>query len=276
VRVAAARLAWLTTLALAAGCAATPVPAPAAPVPAEQPPEPEQPPDDGGAKIAVPGWVAALIDRAVEVDDRDELERLADAASDEILARMLPELEDEDRAEARLSVMTLMLIEWDSVLGEEEAFGSAEFKRQIVLATILGFERALRGKPPHEQMAALRCDLIASQLGDLRRQAFGSASELFRRRLDSRSAADLGAAIRVQLSSMEERSKELSGICPQEQGASVALANAWIDAGYLLNDDPCDVLTWDLYMVILGADEQLPEAERVLGGGCTPNVLVFH
>ena len=271
--------AGLILLVLAVGCATSPIPETAEPVaeaPAPEPTEPTVPPAEEGGKIAVPGWVAVLIDAAAEVDDQAGLEGLAGAASGEVARRVLVGLSGEELAEARLSIMMLMLIQWSEVLGEEEAFGAAEFKRQIVLVTLIEFERALGGITAHEQLARLRCDLLEGQLAELRRMAFASACDLFEQRLGKEAAAEVGAGIRERLDQADKRSKELSGTCREGQGGSAALANAYIDAGYLLSADPCDVLTWDLYMMILGADEQLPASERVLGPDCTPKVLVFH
>jgi len=243
---------------------------------AEPEPEGDEEPVEAGELIAVPGWVAVLIDAAAEVDDEAGLERLAGAAANEIADRMLSGLGAEDLVEARLAVMLLMLLQWDEVLGDEEAFGSAEFKRQIVLTTVVEFERTLRGKSPHLQLAGLRCDLLDGQLAELRRMAFATACDLFEQRIEPEVAAATGAGIRERLDRAEERSKQLAGSCREGTGSSVALANAYIDAGYLLSGDPCDVLTWDLYMLILGSDEELPAADRVFGPECKPNVLVFH
>jgi hypothetical protein len=266
----------IAVFAALAGCAGAKPPAPVAPE-VEEPRAPTaDEPRDEGERIAVPGWVAVLIDAAAEVDDETALERLAGAASDEIARRMLVQLAGEDLVEARMAVMMLMLLEWGAVLDQDEAFSSAEFKRQIVLTTLVEFERTLRGKTPHQQLTGLRCDLLAGQLADLRRLAFASASDLFEQRIEPEDAAAVGAGIRERLDRADARSKELSGTCREGEGASVALANAYIDAGYLLNGDPCDVLTWDLYMLILGADEELPATDRVFGPQCKPNVLVFH
>lgn len=264
---------------VSAGCATTPAPGAAETKVAEPPVEalaPSEQKVSDKERIAVPAWVALLIDAAAEVEDQAGLEELADAASGEVAGRLLDGMTGGDLDEARLSIMMLMLIQWSEVIGEEEAFGAAEFKRQIVLMTLLDFERALRGRRAHEQLARLRCDLLEIQLGELRRLAFASACDLFEQRIEPEAAAAVGTGIRERLDRADERSKELAGTCREGGGASVALANAYIDAGYLISADPCDVLTWDLYMQILGADEQLPEPERVLGPNCAPKVLVFH
>jgi hypothetical protein len=266
-----------SALLFAVGCATAPLPeATAPPARPSEPSPPVEEPAPEGERIAVPGWVAVLIDSAAEVEDQQGLERLAAAASTEVAGRMLEGVTDADLDEARLAIMMLMLIQWGEVIGEEEAFGAAEFKRQIVLTTLLEFERSLRGRGPNEQLARLRCDLLVGQLTELRRLAFASAGDLFEERIEPEAAAAVGAGIRERLDQADRRSKELAGTCQESQGASAALANAYIDAGYLLSADPCDVLTWDVYMLILGADEQLPEPERVLGPGCAPKVLVFH
>ena len=122
----------------------------------------------------------------------------------------------------------------------------------------------------------MRCNLLEGQLDELRRLAFATACDLFEQRVEPAEAAEVGAGIRQRLDKADVRSQELAGTCREEKGGSVALANAYIDAGYLISGDPCDVLTWDLYMLILGADEELPEGDRVFGPDCTPKVLVFH
>jgi hypothetical protein len=220
--------------------------------------------------------VLELAELGAAIDEEAELLSLAERTSNELSDRLLTGLDGDERVEARQAVNMLLVIEWSAALGDEAEFRRPEFKREIVIAAIVGLIRSVGGRPAAAQLRSLRCDLLDSNAAELRREAFAAARDLFEQRIGAESATGIGAGLRTRLDAIDARSKELAGACGETTAAGVALANAWIDSGFLFSGDPCGQLTWDLYMLILGNDEQLPEAERVLGPDCVPNVLVFH
>lgn len=258
---------------LVAGCAGAAPPGPARADDArERPPVEASPAPEPSAD---PPWIAELIEVGAAVADAAGLEAFAARAGQQLAARLLSGMSPAEEQEASSAIQMLLRLEWDPVLAGDAEFSDPGFRRALARAALVGLAGLLAGHPGDVQLDRLRCALIDLQLRALRRDALAAAKRRFDGALDAAAASQRGMELALMIELLGSQERDLADRCDGADLRAADLANARIDVGFVVGGDPCDTLSWDVYIHIQAHDDLLPAAERTLGGDCVPKVLVL-
>lgn len=225
----------------------------------------------------VPAWMEEVLERLEAIQGASDVDALARSTGEELVARLVVTASAGDRQEARRHTSSIVRNELESWFDDDlDVFGDRALRRNMLVALLRSLYSQLIDSQRPNWLDALRCSGLASDAQALRRKAFSSARDLVDSTLAPLAAAVLGAQLRADIENLDQVNRSMGGVCSQNPPLGVVLADGWYDAGYLLSGDPCDLLSWDLYMYILGKDEERPVNQRVFGPTCRPRVLVFH
>jgi hypothetical protein len=227
------------------------------------------------ARAAAPEWTAELIEIGTAVEDEAGLERFVGLAGQRFEERLMLGGSPAQAEEARAAIQMLIRLEWDPVVAGAAEFADEPFRRALSRTTIGGLVRLLAGQPPEIQLGRLRCALLDLQLRTLRRDALAAAKQRFDGSLTGAAASARGMELALMVELLGTQERDLARSCDGAELRAADLANSRIDVGFVVGGDPCDTLSWDVFIYIQGKDDLAPVAERTLGGECKPNVLVL-